>query len=210
MMSSNDPLKPVPGAELSPEPAKSPDSPECPDPIPLSEASPLKAGKKKKMPEVVDELKRQNARLTEENAKVEAGIDDLNLKFAAAGVRLWGQLVKLRNDVATGTLKLIAKLDGPSKPGKAPTDASASAPVPAPAPAYEAAPTATAPTTAPAVATPPAQPAAEEAAAAPIEAPMEEVATEDAAAEEEEETGTGNGEASAAEEATETSADDAN
>lgn len=71
MMSSNDPLKPVPGAELSPEPAKSPDSPECPDPIPLSEASPLKAGKKKKMPEVVDELKRQNARLTEENAKVE-------------------------------------------------------------------------------------------------------------------------------------------
>mmetsp|Transcript_63611 Transcript_63611/g.88432 ORF Transcript_63611/g.88432 Transcript_63611/m.88432 type:complete len:197 (+) Transcript_63611:119-709(+) len=113
MMASNDPLKPVPGAELTPEPLED----NYPDPISedgTAKPSPMQKIKKK-LPEVVGELKRTNERLTKENAKVESGVDDLNLKFAAAGVRLWGQLVKLRNDIATGTLKVIAKLDAPNK-----------------------------------------------------------------------------------------------
>lgn len=104
MMASNDPLKPVPGAELSPEPsAMSKEAPtstadetdvDMSSPTPtnaaMSETSPLSGGAaytasgspskskpsplksfKQKLPEVVTELKKQNERLTKENANVE-------------------------------------------------------------------------------------------------------------------------------------------
>lgn len=89
-----------------------------------------------------------------------AHTDDLTLKLAATGVRLWGKLISLRNDIATGTLKLISKI--PAGDGGA-----HAAPQPDATPA-EAAPAATAKAAPTSVASPTAK---AEAAAVPIAAP---------------------------------------
>eukprot|EP00036_Acanthoecidae_sp_10tr_P010110 CAMPEP_0182920466 /NCGR_PEP_ID=MMETSP0105_2-20130417/3480_1 /TAXON_ID=81532 ORGANISM="Acanthoeca-like sp., Strain 10tr" /NCGR_SAMPLE_ID=MMETSP0105_2 /ASSEMBLY_ACC=CAM_ASM_000205 /LENGTH=200 /DNA_ID=CAMNT_0025057861 /DNA_START=153 /DNA_END=755 /DNA_ORIENTATION=+ len=180
-MASNDPLKPV---ELSPEPPADPPASGAETPpseaaahaaAPAATADPGRAGTagaktspikaiKEKIPVVVEDLKQTNKRLTEKNAKVEGEMDSINLKMAAAGVRLWGSLVKLRNDIATGTLKLIAAMDDSPKTPPAAAAAAPAAAAPAGGPPY--------PATAAAAAAPPTEKAVDVVDAQP-EAPAE-------------------------------------
>jgi hypothetical protein len=112
---------------------------------------------------------------------IAAGVDDINLKLAAAGVKFWGQLVTMRNNIATGTLKLISKLDGPKKSDSGPASSAVSAEYPQTAAAAAPAP-APPPAAAVAAVPPAAAPAAPNVvAAAPVAAPSEPESGEDVA-----------------------------
>eukprot|EP00041_Stephanoeca_diplocostata_P023169 m.563715 g.563715 ORF g.563715 m.563715 type:complete len:167 (+) comp22235_c0_seq10:225-725(+) len=61
-----------------------------------------------------------DAKLPQNNQQVEGDVDDISVKFAAAGLKLVNRFMRWRDTIATGTLRLIEGKNGRGKKDAAP------------------------------------------------------------------------------------------